>query len=550
MRPSTERDVKHSCRPFVILTSVLLAGGSFLAGCRWRAEEEYSSVPEWTATDISLAPPQLEELTTSPGLQHSDDTPAPEVRTRPAQLVAFSRRKRKITGRDLSIRSDDGQLRIDETHFIQLPPVPEGFKESEQPPVGPSPSDRGPIEIIPTPVAQPEIKAEIVPTPQGIPERAMSGGSAVARVAADRKATALIDASKAIASGTVGQEPEDHEKWQAPDAVLFITGDQHGYIEPCGCTGLDKQKGGVARRMTFMKQLQDRGWPLVPIDAGNQIRRIGQQASIKFNWSSQALTKMKYKSVGFGPGDMRLSVGDLLAVAVDQPMYVAGNIVLVDPSFVPSHKLIRQGEWTIGVTSILDPEALDAPVEADVILSPIKEAAEKVLAELKAAGANFKVVTFFGEEAAARQLMKDVPGFDLIVASGGYGEPTYQPEAIEGGTAKMILTGNKGMFVGLVALNQGKPMKYARVPLTHEYSDAPAMRDLMREYQEQLEALDLKGLGLSPIPAPVGRQIRWLREVRRMPQDGVRYLGRDSTRRRDRPHRQAAERTRRHPSPL
>lgn len=495
---------------------MLLAGGSFLAGCRWRAEEEYSNVPEWTANDTSLTPPQLEQLTTGPAVNHADETPAPQVRTRTAQLVAFSRRKRSITGRDLAIRTDNGELRIDETHFIQLPPVPDGFEEPGQPPVGPSPSDRGPVEIVPTPGGRPEIKAEIIPAPQGIPDRAMNGVSPVARIAADRKdgveakpsltETGLIDASKAIEAGIVGQTPEDHETWQTPDAVLFITGDQHGYIEPCGCTGLDKQKGGVARRMTFMNQLRARGWPLVPIDAGNQIRRIGQQASIKFNWSSQALTKMEYKSVGFGPGDMRLSVGDLLAVAVDQPIYVAGNIVLVDASLVPSHQLIRQGEWTIGVTSILDPEALDAPVEADVTISPIKESAQKVLAELKAAGANFKVVTFFGDEAAARQLMKDVPGFDLIVASGGYGEPTYQPESIEGGTARMILTGNKGMFAGLVALSQGKPMKYARVPLTHEYQDAPEMRQLMRDYQAQLEALELKGLGLSPIPHPSGRK--------------------------------------------
>ena len=45
-----------------------------------------------------------------------------------------------------------------------------------------------------------------------------------------------------------------------------------------------------------------------------------------------------------------------------------------------------------------------------------------------------------------------------------------------------------------------QPLKYARVPLTHEFQDAPEMRQLMQSYQDQLEAVGLEGLGLKPIP--------------------------------------------------
>lgn len=387
-------------------------------------------------------------------------------------------------------------------------------------------------EIVPAPKAEREVQAELVPTPQGAPERASKKQSAktdpVARIAAEvegsKKGTknpselgsagnkktpgqpALIDptAERALAGAANG--PEDFQQWPTPDAVLFVTGNQHGYIEPCGCTGLDKQKGGVARRYTFMNQLREKGWPLVPVDAGNQIRRIGRQASIKFEKSAGALTQMKYQAVGFGPSDMRLSAGDLIAVAyADSPenaMFVSGNLVLLDPSLLPSHKVVRQGEWKIGLTSILDPEALEAPLGTDVQISPTKESATKVLKEMNAAGANFRVLTFFGEESAAQKLMADVPGYDLIIVSGGYGEPTYQPEPIEGSSAKMIVTGAKGMYAGLVGLYQNQTMKYARVPLSHEYEDAPEMRTLMKEYQQQLEQLGLSGLGLSPIKHP------------------------------------------------
>ena len=66
--------------------------------------------------------------------------------------------------------------------------------------------------------------------------------------------------------------PSDLMKdWKKPDFALFITGRQHGYIEPCGCTGLDRQKGGLMRRHSCQLELKSRGWDLISIDAGNQI---------------------------------------------------------------------------------------------------------------------------------------------------------------------------------------------------------------------------------------------------------------------------------------
>src|SRR6187401_616745 len=36
--------------------------------------------------------------------------------------------------------------------------------------------------------------------------------------------------------------------WPKPDVTLVFTGEQDGYIEPCGCAGLENQKGGFRRR--------------------------------------------------------------------------------------------------------------------------------------------------------------------------------------------------------------------------------------------------------------------------------------------------------------
>ena len=69
------------------------------------------------------------------------------------------------------------------------------------------------------------------------------------------------------------------------------------------------------------------------------------------------------------------------------------------------------------------------------------------------------------------------------------------------------MTGEKGMYAGLLGLFDRGESKYARVPLTHEFEDAPEMRQLMKEYQDQLKDIGLSGLGLVPgIPHPSGQK--------------------------------------------
>jgi len=305
--------------------------------------------------------------------------------------------------------------------------------------------------------------------------------------------------------------PPDYRQWPVPDLTLFVSGQQHGYIEPCGCTGLENQKGGVARRMTLAKQLRERGWPLLPVDAGNLVRRFGKQADIKYHRSLEALRAMGYAAVGFGPDDVRLGVGELILEAADdgdpkRSIYASANVVLLDESLMPKHKMLVRNGMRVGITSVLDPESLDGPISDEIILQPIEASARKALEAMNAEDPTFTVLTFYGDEDTAKQLVRDVPGFDLVVVAGGYGEPTFRPVEIDDTKTRMILTGDKGMYVGLVGLYADAPLRYARVSLTHEFKDAAEMRTLMAEYQEQLKQLGLQGLGLEPIPHPSGKK--------------------------------------------
>lgn len=305
-------------------------------------------------------------------------------------------------------------------------------------------------------------------------------------------------------------EPETYTAWPTPQVTLVVTGNQYGYIEPCGCTGLENQKGGLARRMTFLDQLRGSGWQVVPIDAGNQVRRFGRQAEIKFQNTATGLRQMGYQAVGFGPRDLKLGVGELVAVAAaDDPrqgLFVSSNVTLIDPALTARHKVIEAGGRRIGVTSVLDPAALESAAEGEIEVTPVQAALAQSLADMNTEQADFRVVMYYGEEAAAFEAVRQVPGYDLLVISGGFGEPTYRPQAIEGSSTQWIVTGNKGMYAGLVALYPDEPFRYARVAMTHDFEDAPAMRQLMANYQNQLQAIGLSGLGLRPIAHPSGDQ--------------------------------------------
>ncbi len=353
-------------------------------------------------------------------------------------------------------------------------------------------------EVIPTPPGKPVVKGELVPAPAGEPEMAEPSGESVSANEATGKSI----------QGANAEAPASWETWPTPQTVLFLTGNQHGYIEPCGCTGLENQKGGFARRYTLMTQLTEKGWPLVPIDAGNQVRLTGRQSEIKFQAAATGLAEMNYAAVGFGPDDLRLGVGELIAVAAvddaEQARFVSANVVLIDPTLMPQGKVIESGGRRIGVTSVLDPAALERQQDGEITVDPINEKLSEALAHLQAKQSDFNVLTFFGEEEAAENAVRDVKGFDLVVVAGGYGEPMFEPQTIEGTATKMIVTGNKGMYVGLVGLYADSPYRYARVPLTSAFPDAPEMRRLMASYQSQLESLGLSGLGLKPIAHPSG----------------------------------------------
>ena len=303
---------------------------------------------------------------------------------------------------------------------------------------------------------------------------------------------------------------ESFVDWPAPLVALFVTGRQHGYIEPCGCTGLANQKGGLARRHTVLETMRGLGWSSIALDVGNQVRRFGKQPEIKYQTTINGLREMKYDVISFGPDDLRLSSDEILAAVIadeeDVPFVVA-NVDIA--GFLPTFRVSEVAGRKIGVTSVLGNSHRDRVTDDDLLsVRDATEALREVRTELVNANCDWYVLLAHASIEESEELARTFPEFDIVVTAGGAGEPTYQPTEIEGSEAVLVQVGTKGMYAGVIGLYEdaAQPIKYQRIALDGSWSDSVAMLRLLAGYQQQLEALQLNGLELHPVVHPSGRQ--------------------------------------------
>ena len=307
--------------------------------------------------------------------------------------------------------------------------------------------------------------------------------------------------------------------WPKPELVLVLTGQQLGYIEPCGCTGLENQKGGLARRHTLIKELSDRGWPVVPLDVGSQVRRYGKQSELKFQHSADALRIMGYRAIALGADDLRLPAGELLGGTnpPDQPsLFVGANLALIDRDLQPQFLIIEAGGKRIGVTAVLGTKYESRLQSDELVHGPAIESLKTVAAQLTAAKCDLYVLLAHAPQEEARKIAKELPLFDLIVVAGQTNVPSSELEVLPGGKTRLMQTGIKAMYAGVVgvfdepaagnALRGDPKFRFESVPLDARLKDSPEMLKLLARNQEELRTLGLEGLGLTPRPHPSGRQ--------------------------------------------
>lgn len=300
------------------------------------------------------------------------------------------------------------------------------------------------------------------------------------------------------------------EGWPEPQGALVISGEMLGYLEPCGCAGLENQKGGLSRRNSLLKQLEDKNWPLAKVDLGGQIRRYGTQAGIKFDSALKGLRIMDYGAVGFGSTDLQLPAERLLGLVIDEENpFVAANVgfnpendLFAGIDFAPPFRIVECGNQKIGVTAVLGESYQLKTNNPDLQFTPATEALQTVLPELQNQGCDQIVVLSYSTPEESEALALAFPEqVDWIVTAGGADEPPAEPKTIEGSKAKLVEVGHKGMYLAVIGFydDEEMPIRFQRVPLDSRFPNSDAMYELMVEYQNNLELAGFAGLGLQPV---------------------------------------------------
>jgi len=303
------------------------------------------------------------------------------------------------------------------------------------------------------------------------------------------------------------------ENWGVPRAVLAITGELDGYIEPCGCTGKENQKGGLSRRQNFLDAMRTAGWPVVAVDLGSQVKRFGRQAEVKYQSIADGLRQMGYSGIGFGPADLRLPAEELVAavasVGTEPTPFLSANVGLLglDANITPRFRVVEIGGLRVGITAVLGDGKADGIRNDAIEIAPAESALAKVAGLLQQGNCDHQVLLSWATPEETRSLAAAYPQFDIVVTAGGADEPPAQlPELPSGG--RLVELGHKGMYAVAVGFFPGsdQPIRSQRVPLDARWGEAREMIKLLASYQRQLESLGLEGLGLSAMRHPTGRR--------------------------------------------
>jgi hypothetical protein len=289
--------------------------------------------------------------------------------------------------------------------------------------------------------------------------------------------------------------------WAKPAIAMILSGEIHGYMEPCGCDA--NQSGGLSRRADLFKQLKDKGWSVVGLDLGGTLKNARRQSQIKFKFIHSAISELGYKALGIGPEELHLgvdslfSLGDAAKQNVGQTQLTSSNVIFYGSRDlgVPAEIIVfEENGVKVGVISVLGDsykkEILPAGASNDLLsIESMKDSLGSAIEKLKAEKPQLTVFLSHARPAETKQLLETFPNtFNVAMTAGGIEDPYKDPEII-GGTM-VVEVGQKGKKVGVVAYypEAEQKLKFERIQLDNKrFSKTKAMEDAMRYYQERLK---------------------------------------------------------------
>lgn len=292
--------------------------------------------------------------------------------------------------------------------------------------------------------------------------------------------------------------------WPAPGLAIVFTGEQSGYLEPCGCS--ETQSGGISRRADLFRQLrEEKNWPVIGLDLGDTMRRSRQQDKIKFGILLAALTDMDYRGMALGPSDLKLEVDYLYSTVPNStdpetPVpFLAANVVFYDTPELGSPapwRVIEENGLKIGVTGILGKgyassifPAGDNSLASILRIEDPVAALKPVLARLQEENCDLLVLLSQAPRKETEQILQAIPEFDVCLTGGGPEDPSGQ--TVQVGNTLVLEAGRKGKYAAVLGYfpdDEKSRFRFELIDLDKDrFARTASMEQHMQFYQEMLK---------------------------------------------------------------
>ncbi|MDD3587639.1 MAG: hypothetical protein PHQ75_10700, partial [Thermoguttaceae bacterium] len=179
--------------------------------------------------------------------------------------------------------------------------------------------------------------------------------------------------------------------WEKPKAAILLTGLLDGYIEPCGCAGMERMKGGLSRRHSLVNSLRQQGWNLFVVDAGQIANGFGVQEELKFDMVMNAMRLMDCNAIGIGRSELRFPAHFLLTFTAppsmsEQSRLVSANVALYsfNELYTLPFKVLERDGMRIGVTSVVFPTAELNHRDENILIEDPETKLREILPQLEA----------------------------------------------------------------------------------------------------------------------------------------------------------------------
>jgi len=236
--------------------------------------------------------------------------------------------------------------------------------------------------------------------------------------------------------------------------------------------------------------------PVLLLDNGDINKGYGRQPELKYETAMKAMAAMGYDAANVGERDLLLGLDYLRYVSDFTAVPLLGANIL-DASGAPvfEQSLIRSlegagGTITAGIIGIISQEFNDEieEINPEIVVEDYGPVLQQLVHQLRPQ-VDFLVLLAHASDQEAAAIARQLPLFDLIIASHSGDDPLSAPE--REGRVPIGYAGASGMHIGSArySFQDGEPLlqAYSMEKLDDRYSDSPKMLALIEDYQQMLK---------------------------------------------------------------